>query len=131
MNLNRKFYIQPPHKLLINNDSILKVLKPLYNILEAGNHWFKTYHAHYITNLNMTQSTYDLCLLYSNKPFNIISLQIDDMLFLVDKTFADIKENELYKVKFMAKEWERLITITPLKFNGVIIQLVLNGITLT
>ena len=104
MNLNRKFYIQPPYKLLINNNLILKVLKPLYSILEARNHWFKTYYAYYIKNLNITQSTYNLYLLYSNKLFGIISLQIDNILFLTDKTFTDIEENKLYKVKFMAKE---------------------------
>ena len=53
------------------------------------------------------------------------------MLFFIDKTFADIEENKLYKVKFIAKEWERFIIITHLKFNRAIIQLILNGITLT
>ncbi len=53
------------------------------------------------------------------------------MLFLIDKIFADIEENKLYKAKFIAKEWERLTIITPLKFNGAIIQLVSDGITLT
>jgi hypothetical protein len=130
-NLNREFYVQPPHKLPIDNDSILKVLKPLYGVPEAGNHWFKTYHAHHVKNLNMTQSTYDPCLLYSNKPFGIVGLQTDDTLFLADKTFADTEKNELHKAKFMAKERERLTAATPLKFNGAIIQLVSDGITLT
>ena len=53
------------------------------------------------------------------------------MLFLVDKTFTDTEENKLYKAKFIAKEQERLTTITPLKFNRAIIQLILNRITLT
>jgi hypothetical protein len=52
----------------------------------------------------MTQLTYDPCLLYSNKPFGIVGLQTDNTLFLVDKTFADTEENELYKAKFIAKE---------------------------
>jgi hypothetical protein len=100
---------------------ILKVLKPLYKVPEAGNHWFKTYYTYHVKNLNITQLTYDLCLLYSNKPFGIVGLQTDNTLFLVDKTFADVKENKLYKAKFMAKERERLIIIAPLKFNRVII----------
>ena len=69
----------------------------------------------------MTQLTYNPYLLYSNKPFSIISLQIDNILFFIDKTFIDIKENKLYKVKFIAKEQERLTTIIPLKFNRAII----------
>jgi hypothetical protein len=43
------------------------------------------------------------------------------MLFFVDKTFIDIKENKLYKAKFIAKERKRLTVITPLKFNRAII----------
>jgi hypothetical protein len=58
---------------------------------------------------------------YSNKLFGIVGLQTDDTLFLVDKTFADTEENELYKAKFMAKKQERLTAATPLKFNGAII----------
>src|SRR6266567_7664258 len=104
MNLNREFYIRPPRELPIDNDLILKVLKPLYGVLEAGNYWFKIYYAYYIKNLNMTQLTYNLYLLYSNKLFGIVGLQTDNMLFLTDKTFIDIEENELYKVKFMAKK---------------------------
>ena len=36
----------------------------------------------------------------------------------------------LHKAKFMAKEREQLTVDTPLKFNGGLIQLVLDGITL-
>src|SRR6266567_3951717 len=104
MNLNHEFYIQLPRELPINDNLILKVLKPLYSVLEARNYWFKTYYAYYIKNLNMTQLTYNPCLLYSNKLFSIVGLQIDKILFLVNKTFIDIEENELYKAKFMAKE---------------------------
>src|SRR6266700_5607095 len=131
MNLNREFYIRPPRELPIDDDLILKVLKPLYGVLEARNYWFKIYYTYYVKNLNITQSTYDPCLLYSNKPFGIIGLQTDNTLFLTDKTFADIEENKLYKAKFMAKEQERLTTITPLKFNRAIIQLISDRITLT
>jgi hypothetical protein len=67
--------------------------------------------------------------LYSNKPFGIVGLQTDNTLFLANKTFADTKENKLYKAKFIAKEQERLIIATPLKFNRAIIQLVTDGIT--
>jgi hypothetical protein len=130
-NLNREFYIQPPCKLPINNNSILKVLKPLYRVLKAGNHWFKTYYIHHTKNLNITQSTYNPCLLYSNKLFSIVGLQTNNTLFLADKTFADTEENKLYKAKFMAKKRERLTVTTPLKFNRAIIQLVTDRITLT
>ena len=41
-NLNREFYVRPPRELEtelgIDKDSVLKVLKPLYGVPEAGNH---------------------------------------------------------------------------------------------
>jgi hypothetical protein len=66
-NLNREFYVRPPRELEaelgIKKDSVLKVLKPLYGVPEAGNHWFKTYHSHHVQQLHMDQSTYNPCLL--------------------------------------------------------------------
>src|SRR5271168_5520653 len=98
-NLNREFYVRPPRELEnelgIGKDSVLKVLKPLYGVPEAGNHWFKTYHSHHVQQLNMEQSTYDPCLLQSNEPFSIVGLQTDDTLFLADETFAVAEQNEL------------------------------------
>jgi hypothetical protein len=34
---------------------------------------------------------YDSCFLQNNKPFGIIGLQTDNILFLADKTFAEIE----------------------------------------
>jgi hypothetical protein len=93
----------------------------LYRVPKAGNHWFKTYYAHYVKNLNITQLTYNLCLLYNNKLFGIVGLQTDNTLFLVNKTFTNTEKNKLYKAKFMAKEQERLTVTVPLKFNRAII----------
>src|SRR5258708_33207513 len=103
----------------------------MYGVPEAGNHWFKTYHSHHIEHLQMSQSTYDPCLLYSNEPFGIVGLQTDDTLFLADHTFATAEQDQLHKAKFMAKGREKLTVDTPLKFNGAVIQLVPDGITLT
>jgi len=33
---------------------ILKVVRPLYGIPEAGNYWFKTYYNYYIKELNIS-----------------------------------------------------------------------------
>ena len=41
-NLNRDFFVKPPHKLVVamraSPDCILKVMKPLYEMPEASNH---------------------------------------------------------------------------------------------
>src|SRR5690242_2002347 len=92
MNLNRDFYIRSAPELAaalgIPKGTVVKVIKPLYGVPEAGNHWFKTYHGHHVKELDMSQSTYDPCLLGSNdqQAFGVVALQTDDTLILADTT---------------------------------------------
>ena len=80
MKLNWDFYIRVPFKLGIAlrvlEGTILKVVRPLYGIPKAGNHWFKTYYNYYIKELNISQSIYNPYLLYLNNliNFRIVSL---------------------------------------------------------
>jgi hypothetical protein len=79
----------------------------------------------------MEQSTYNPCLLHSNRPFGIIGLQTDDTLFVGDDDFAEKEQAGLEKAKFLAKERERLTFDNDLKFNGGVIHASDTGITLT
>lgn len=130
--LNRDFFVRPPPELSLGKDAILKVIKPLYGIPEAGNHWFNTYHRHHTEKLAMVQSTFDPCLLFTNtNGFGIVGLQTDDTLFLADDTFARAEQDKLQEAKLLAKERERLSTTTTLKFNGGLIAMDDAGITLS
>jgi hypothetical protein len=130
--LNRDFFIRPPPELGLHEGLILKVIKPLYGVPEAGNHWFNTYHRHHIEELRMDQSTYDPCLLYTNRNgFGVVGLQTDDTLFLADETFAKSEETKLREANFLAKEREELTRTTPIKFNGGHIKQEKDSITLT
>jgi hypothetical protein len=60
----RDFYVEPPVEMNLSKVVILKGMKPLYGISEAGNHWFSTYHKLHTDSLGMKTSTYDPCLLY-------------------------------------------------------------------
>ena len=79
----------------------------------------------------MSQSIYDPCLLYNTRLFSVVGLQIDDTLFVGDDEFAEQEQLQLQKAKFLAKERERLTLNYDLKFNGGIIHLENDGITLT
>jgi hypothetical protein len=81
----------------------------------------------------MDQLTYDPCLLYSNNSmyFGVVRLQTDNTLMLTNGAFADREESKLYKAQLIAKEREQLTAKKPLKFNGSIIQLMTDGLTLT
>ncbi|RAL58350.1 hypothetical protein DID88_005767 [Monilinia fructigena] len=123
-NLNRVFYVRAPKEFGLEKGFILHVVKPLYGVPEAGNHWFNTYHGHHKGRLKMEQSTYDPCLLHTNRMgFGIVGLQTDDTLIVADKEFARSEQEQLEKAHFMAKDREKLREGMPLKFNGGLITL--------
>jgi hypothetical protein len=55
--LNRDFFVRSFVELIkhldIISNSILKMIKSLYDVLEIDNHWFVTYHAHHVNKLDM------------------------------------------------------------------------------
>ena len=97
--LNQDFYIQSLLEFIslldAKSDYIVKVIKPLYNVPEAENHWFATYHTHHKKKLGMTKSTYDPCLLLRSELLGIMRMQTDDTLILADNNFASIKKKQL------------------------------------
>src|SRR6266568_8443983 len=128
MKLNRDFYIRVSFEFGIAfgvlQGTILKVVRPLYGIPEAGNHWFKTYYNHYIKELNMNQSTYDPCLFHLNNPtnFKIIGLQMHNIFLLANLVFTVSEQKKIKKTKFLTKERKQLTLEHPIKFNKSIIQ---------
>lgn len=128
--LSRIIIIRAPTELGLPRGTFLRVIKPLYGVPEAGNHWFNTYHQHHLSKLDMNQSTFDPCLLYTppkvdstNKSgFGIVGLQTDDTLFLANQAFADLEELKLKEAKFQAKPREQLTCQSPIRFNGGLIK---------
>lgn len=134
--LNRDFYIRIPPNLaqFFPGSTFLKVVRPLYGIPEAGNHWFRTYHGHHTEKLGMETSTYDPCLLHCSEPdqgFGIVGMQTDDTLIVADNTFAVREEEEIQRANILCKPREQLTSEKALKFNGAIITEDIQGITLT
>jgi len=110
-------------QLSIIKGFIFKIVKFLYNISEADNYWFKIYYIYYFNKLGISQSIYNLCLLYRNKSFEIIGLQTDNTLFVKDAEFADKKQNNLKKAQFLAKDWNQLTFDKLIKFNKDLIYI--------
>lgn len=77
-NLNRKFYIWPPPELILlfgaSFDYIVKIMKLLYGIPKAGNHWFAIYHTHHKEKLRMEKSLYNLGFFYKFNSFGIVEI---------------------------------------------------------
>jgi hypothetical protein len=60
-------YIRAPTELRVKEGTVLKVIRPLYRVPEAGTHWFRTYHTHHTEKLGLVSSTFDLCLLFNDQ----------------------------------------------------------------
>ena len=77
---------------------IMVIVKPLYGLAEAGTHWFATYSNHHKTELSMTTSTFDPCLLITttgNQNFGVIGIQTDDTLGLSISQFSEIEDDKI------------------------------------
>jgi hypothetical protein len=143
--LNRDFFVRSFVELIkhldIVSNSILKMIKSLYDVLEADNHWFVIYHAHHVNKLEMSQSIYDLCLLHtdmkidtssdlqtdlkddhSRTDMSIVDMQTNDILILVDTNFAAAKKKAITEIKIMTKSRNNLESNFSLKFNDTIIE---------
>ena len=117
--LNREIFIRLLLELRLSKDSLLRVVKLLYGVLEASNYQFRTYYDYYTQELKMTQLTYDPYLLHTlTNGFGLVRLQTDDTLFLADPEFARNEETKLQKAKFLAKDREQLTTQHLIKFNS-------------
>jgi hypothetical protein len=110
----------------------MQVVKPLYGVAEAGTHWWATYHNHHLKKLQMITSTYDPCLLISdakNPEFACVGMQTNDTLGLSTPKFSQREDEQLKEAAFSAKPKQTLTADEPLLFNGGIISL--DGDTIT
>jgi hypothetical protein len=109
-------YIRAPTELRVEEGTVLKVIRPLYGVPEAGTHWFRTYHTHHTEKLGLVSSTFDLCLLFNDQA--IIRLQTDDTLIAATPEFMVLEEAKRAIANFPAKPIEQLTVDHPLDFNG-------------
>lgn len=100
--------------------TVIRVVRPLYGIAEAGVHWFDTYQKHHREKLGMDCSTYDPCLLITKiaQPFGISGMQTDDTLLLGTAEFHGKEEAELKSAGLRAKPKSKLTSDRPVDYNG-------------
>lgn len=71
---------------------------------KTGNHWFATYYIHHEKKFWIKKSIYDPCHLYKFGSFDIIKMQINDILILAYNNFANMEEVEIKATKIMTKD---------------------------
>lgn len=81
--LLRRVSLKAPKELVLPDNQVLEVIKPLYVIPESGLHCFMMYSTHHIERMRTIQSSIDPCLLYmrGKDGFNgIVLLQVYESL---------------------------------------------------
>ena len=108
------------------------VLKPLYRIAKVGTYQWATYSKYHKEKLLITIFIFNLCFFIRTigTLFRIISIQINNIIILKNDQFSALKENELVKANLIAKLKEKLNLTILLLFNGCILSLNKNFITL-
>ena len=122
-NLARPVFLQPVPEMNLPKHKVLKAIKPLYGIPEAGLYWFVTYSDHHKHKLGMQCTSFDPCVLYrrdNNNFTGLTVLQVDDSYGFGSKDFLDKEENT--KHNFICKPRETLQEGECRDFNGFIIR---------
>lgn len=129
--LIRDFYIRPPVEMGLDKNTLLKVIKPLHAMAEAGNHWFSTYHKLHKEVLKMSPSTYDHCFLYRKNLqrdlIGITGMQTDDTLTSATDEFAKLEQETITAASIISKPVQKLTTETRLMFNGAVLKRGINN----
>jgi Reverse transcriptase (RNA-dependent DNA polymerase) len=95
-NLLRDVYLKPPAVLNLSSDTMLKLLRPLYGLCDAGDYWARTILDHLTKDVTLVQTVGDSGLFFQNMNRKLVALTasfIDDLLMAGTE---DFHEQSLY-----------------------------------
>jgi Reverse transcriptase (RNA-dependent DNA polymerase) len=110
-NLTRDIFINPEGAIELPADHVMKLLKQLYGLCDAGDHWSRIYHKHLMEDLNLKQTVNDPALFFKvvdEKLESLCATSVDDPLTAGTPGF--LAQTTLTERKFESK---------PRKFDNV------------
>ena len=126
--LTREVYLRVPQKLYSvfesaadtvnlrlppNTDGkffFVRVLLPLYGLVESGTHWYTTFASTLTSELALRPAALDPCVLY--QPDGMIGLVVDDSIFAGSQNFLDRQRRVMSQFETSGQKE------APYKFNG-------------
>jgi hypothetical protein len=102
--LLRDVYIEPPKEFQLHPGLLLKLLKPLYGLSDAGDYWSRTMKHHYKTDLKMTPTTGDESFFFQRHGTDLSGLAVtyvDDSLRSGTPQF--VQDTRVTSLKFESK----------------------------
>ena len=116
-NLMREVYIKPTGEFELNQDKLLKLIKPLYGLADSGDYWGRTISNHIKQDLNMTETTGDGAFFFKcirGKLDGMCITYVDDALQAGTKEYSALAHKTKEKFKCKGRAYD--------KFNFVGVQ---------
>lgn len=91
-------YIRPSKEFHLPPGTLLKLLRPLYVLTDAGDYWHATFARHMTENLGMKQAFGDLALFYKHVRgmlMGVAGRHVDDTLLIGDDAFKRLNKQTL------------------------------------
>eukprot|EP00170_Pyropia_yezoensis_P001216 contig_5399_g1220 len=111
--LSQPVYLNPrqeDHAILgAADDEVLRVLKPLYGLCDAGDYWSATMTAHVKADLCMSPLTGDPALYYTDGDGHadgLLGSHVDDMQLGGNENFQSLTESTLTRFESKPREWD-------------------------
>ena len=117
--LFRDIYLEPPTDVGIDEEHLLKIVKPVYGLTDSGSYWWLTSKNYHVNDLEMDQSAMDPCLFYKLRNGSLQGIEaslVDDTLSTGNEDFMRLEEEK--SKKFDVKEREQG---SEIQFSGCII----------
>lgn len=123
-NLMRDIYVKPSKEFCLDQKYMLKLLKPLYGLSDAGDYWDSTITQHLQQDLQMSRTALDICLFFKHingKLAGLSGYYVDDNISTGTEKFEKLtRETEK---RFDSKPR----TYNSFKFAGIEIETTPNG----
>lgn len=107
----RDVYLHPTKESHLPPGTLLKLLRPLYGLPDAGDYWHSTFSHHMTKDLGMQQAFRDLALLYNHVKWKLKGLgwtQVDDTLLTGDDAFKRLNKETSGKYESKSTNLDRI-----------------------
>jgi hypothetical protein len=122
--LRRDVFIKPASDFGLEENKMLKLIRPLYGLADSGDYWGKTLSTHITEDLEMKNTIGDPAFFYENKDGclqGLIATYVDDLLQAGNTEFQKISESTLTKFQCRDREWDKT------QFAGIEIETLTDG----
>lgn len=108
--LMRDVYLTPGKEFELSADEVLKLLKPLYGLADAGDYWNVTMAKHILEDLGMKRTTGDMSLFFKKihgKLAGIIGTYVDDSLLAGTEEFLQHTDKTIRQFESKGREMDK------------------------